>query len=130
MVDPGLTRNTDHCAAMKVPTNRGRPLFYPDDSTVVELTIYRKENVYEPEPIRISRAAARHHSADMTGKNIVITGSTAGMGHDTGGKYIYYSLFRKGIYEKPGTDLVNDEALQERLWKISEELIGEEFNVG
>jgi retinol dehydrogenase-12 len=48
---------------------------------------------------------------------------------ETGGKYFYYGFFRKGIYEKPGTDLVNDEELQERLWKKSEELIGEEFHV-
>ena len=41
----------------------------------------------------------------------------------------YYGFFRKGIYEKPGTDLVNDEELQERLWKTSEELVGEEFCV-
>ncbi len=48
---------------------------------------------------------------------------------ETGGKYFHYGLFFKGIYEKPGTDLVNDEALQERLWKKSEELIGEEFQI-
>ena len=48
---------------------------------------------------------------------------------ETGGKYFYYGFFRKGIYEKPGTDLVNDEALQEKLWTISEELVGEEFHV-
>jgi len=29
---------------------------------------------------------------------------------------------------KRGSDLVNDEALQERLWKISEDLVGEEFS--
>jgi NAD(P)-dependent dehydrogenase (short-subunit alcohol dehydrogenase family) len=49
---------------------------------------------------------------------------------ETGGKYFYYGMFRKGIYEKPGTDLVNDEALQEQLWKKSEELVGEEFAIG
>ena len=109
-------------------------------------------------PIRISRAAAKRLKADMTGKTIVITGATAGIGNKTArslakmggniyfatsnrektldtieeirGKYFYYGLFRKGIYEKPGTDLVNDEALQERLWEISEELVGEEFHVG
>ena len=48
---------------------------------------------------------------------------------ETSGKYFYYGFFRKGIYEKPGTDLVNDEELQERLWKTSEELVGEEFCV-
>ncbi len=48
----------------------------------------------------------------------------------TGGKYFYYGMFRKGIYEKPGTELVNDEALQERLWTVSEELVGEEFSIG
>lgn len=46
------------------------------------------------------------------------------------GKYFHYGLFRKGIYEKPGAAVVNDKALQERLWKISEELVGEEFHVG
>jgi len=49
---------------------------------------------------------------------------------ETGGKYFYYGLFRKGIYEKPGTALVNDEDLQEQIWKKSEELIGEEFHIG
>ena len=49
---------------------------------------------------------------------------------ETGGRYFYYGLFRKGIYEKEGTALVNDEELQERVWKKSEELIGEEFHVG
>ena len=49
---------------------------------------------------------------------------------ETSGKYFYYGLFCKGIYEKPGTDLVNDEELQEMMWKKSEELIGEEFQVG
>ena len=49
---------------------------------------------------------------------------------ETGGKYFYYGMFRKGIYEKTGTDLVNDEDLQERLWKTSEELVGEEFRIG
>ena len=49
---------------------------------------------------------------------------------ETGGKYFYYGMFQKGIYEKPGSTLVNDEALQERLWKISEELVGEEFQIG
>ncbi len=48
---------------------------------------------------------------------------------EIGGKYFYYGLFRKGIYEKPGSDLVNDEALQEKLWEISEDLVGEEFRV-
>ena len=48
---------------------------------------------------------------------------------ETGGRYFYYGMFRKGIYEKPGTDLVNDEVLQERLWKTSEELIDEPFNI-
>jgi hypothetical protein len=46
------------------------------------------------------------------------------------GKYFYYGMFRKGIYEKPGTSLVNDEALGKKLWKKSEELVGEEFRVG
>ncbi|MBU2560634.1 SDR family NAD(P)-dependent oxidoreductase [archaeon] len=49
---------------------------------------------------------------------------------ESGGKYFYYGMFRKGIYEKPGTALVNDEALSEQLWKQSEELVGEEFAVG
>ena len=48
---------------------------------------------------------------------------------ETGGKYFYYGLFHKGIFEKPGTDLVNDDGLQERLWEISEELVGEDFRV-
>ena len=109
-------------------------------------------------PIRISRAAAKRHSADMAGKNVVITGATAGVGKETvkslarmgatvylatrnedktrdrpeeiGGKYFYYGMFRKGIHEKPGTSLVNDEALGEKLWRKSEELVGEEFRVG
>lgn len=42
--------------------------------------------------------------------------------------YFYYGLFRKGIYEKRGTSLVNDEKVQERLWATSEELIGEKFD--
>ena len=49
---------------------------------------------------------------------------------ETGGKYFYYGFFRKGIYEKPGTDLVNNEGLQERLWKTSEALIDEPFHIG
>lgn len=49
---------------------------------------------------------------------------------ETGGKYFYYGFFRKGIYEKEGTALVNDEEMQERLWKKSEELIGEAFHIG
>jgi NAD(P)-dependent dehydrogenase (short-subunit alcohol dehydrogenase family) len=48
---------------------------------------------------------------------------------ETKGKYYYYGLFFKGIYQKPGTALVNDKELQEWLWKKSEELIGEEFNI-
>jgi hypothetical protein len=28
-----------------------------------------------------------------------------------------------------GVPIVNDEALQERLWKISEDLVGEEFYI-
>jgi hypothetical protein len=35
----------------------------------------------------------------------------------------------KGIYEKLRSDLVDDEALQERLLKISEGFVGEEFRV-
>ncbi len=49
---------------------------------------------------------------------------------ETSGKYFSYGFFRKGINEKEGNSLVNDEELQERLWKKSEELIGEEFRVG
>ena len=48
----------------------------------------------------------------------------------TGGKYFYYGLFIKNFYEKKGNALINDEELQEHLWKKSEELIGEEFRVG
>ncbi len=47
----------------------------------------------------------------------------------TGGKYFTFALFRKNLYEKKGNALVNDEELQELLWKKSEELIGEEFIV-
>jgi hypothetical protein len=49
---------------------------------------------------------------------------------EIGGKYFYYGFFQKGIFEKPGTDLVNDEALQEGLWRTSEQLVGEEFHIG
>ena len=34
-------------------------------------------------PIQISRIAAKRHSADMTGKTIVINGATAGIGKET-----------------------------------------------
>lgn len=50
---------------------------------------------------------------------------------ETGGKYFAYGfLRRKGIYKEEGNALVNDEELQEFLWKKSEELIGEEFRIG
>ena len=49
---------------------------------------------------------------------------------ETAGRYFHYGLFRYGIYEKPGTALVNDERLQERLWQISEKFIGEPFHIG
>ena len=48
----------------------------------------------------------------------------------TGGKYFYYGLFIKNFYEKKGSALVNHEQLQELLWRKSEELIGEDFQVG
>ena len=50
--------------------------------------------------------------------------------NETGGKYFSHGFFRKGIYQKDGSALTNDEELQEWLWKKSEELIGEEFRVG
>lgn len=50
---------------------------------------------------------------------------------ETGGKYFAYGFLRKkGIYKEEGNALVNDEELQEFLWKKSEELIGEEFRIG
>ena len=50
---------------------------------------------------------------------------------ETGGKYFAYGFLRKkGIYKEEGNALVNDENLQEFLWKKSEELIGEEFRIG
>ncbi len=50
---------------------------------------------------------------------------------ETGGKYFPYGFFRKkGIYKEEGNALVNDQELQEQLWKKSEELIGEEFSIG
>jgi len=50
---------------------------------------------------------------------------------ETGGKYFAYGILRKkGIYKEEGNALVNDEELQEFLWKKSEELIGEEFKIG
>ena len=48
---------------------------------------------------------------------------------ETGGKYFYYGFLCKGIYEKRGNALINDVELQERVWKESEELIGEKFEV-
>lgn len=50
---------------------------------------------------------------------------------ETAGKYFSYGFLRKkGIYKEEGNALVNDEELQEFLWKKSEELIGEEFRIG
>jgi hypothetical protein len=49
--------------------------------------------------------------------------------NETRGKYFSYGLSRKGIYKKEGNALINDEELQEHLWRKSEELIGEEFRV-
>jgi NAD(P)-dependent dehydrogenase (short-subunit alcohol dehydrogenase family) len=48
---------------------------------------------------------------------------------ETGGKYFSYGFFRKGIYEKEVNTLLNEEQLQEWIWKKSEELIGEEFRI-
>ena len=64
------------------------------------------------------------------GANTSVYLATTDRPKETAGKYFYYGFFIKGIYEKKGSDLVNDEELQEYLWKKSEELIGEEFRVG
>lgn len=67
---------------------------------------------------------------NLSGKNVIITGATAGIEKETAGKYFYFGLFLKGIYEKRGNNLINDVDLQEWLWKKSEALIGEEFHIG
>jgi len=48
---------------------------------------------------------------------------------EIGGRYFYYGLFLRGIYEKNGSALLNDKELQEFVWRESEELIGEEFHI-
>ena len=48
---------------------------------------------------------------------------------EIGGKHFYYGLFLKGIYEKNGSALLNDQELQEFVWTKSEALVGDEFHI-
>lgn len=81
-------------------------------------------------PIRVSRAEALRHSVDMTGKNIVITGATAGVGKETArslakmGANICFATRNgdktRAVIDEIHAELTNDSVLEHRLLDLTD----------